>query len=149
VKVWVINSLEGATVWSTEALAKDAARRQMIASTKAYLEEALGDQELRARWVEWLDDPTHEHPERTIFELPGIYDLRLLKGPGWWRDPVARADARLLVVNRVETEEMRIADFRDRLEKLEAGLDLSQTWGYEILEWELDTDEPQSYETWE
>jgi hypothetical protein len=150
VKIWVVTSSDGVTAWTTEELAKQALRRQMIAQQEGNLRDALEGQDLRVQWTLWLVDPEWPRPKQSLWELPGIYRVSDMdKHPGWWDDPVKRKDVLLAVEHRMEIEEKRVADFRERLEKLEAGHDFSKEWGYEIREWTLDTDEPQAHEDYD
>jgi len=151
-KIWVVNSSDGVTAWTSEDGAKQALRRSMVKQQEENLKSALEGQDLRVQWTLWLVDPDWPRPKHSLWEL-GIFRVEELdRHPGWWDDPEKRKEVRLSIELRMESEEKRIADFRDRLdrlEKLEAGHDFSKEWGYEIREWTLDTDEPQAYESYD
>jgi len=54
-KIWVVNSSDGVTAWTSEESAKQALRRSMIKQQEENLKSALEGQDLRVQWTLWLE----------------------------------------------------------------------------------------------
>lgn len=142
-KIWVVTSAGDVTAWSSREKAVEMLVREQLESSKRDLGLYEAGLPLYQAWLDWFDGKG-EKPEKTTWET-----ARLEQHPEWPARPEIMAELRLSIETRFLHEQETVANFRVRIEGLEKGIPLEDEYGDHIMEWTLDTDEPQAHEDYD
>ena len=142
-KIWVVTARGDVTAWSSREKAVEMLVRDQLESARGDLGIYEAGLPLYQSWLDWFDGKG-EKPERTVWEV-----ARLDQNPAWLDRPEIMAELRLSIETRFLHEQETVANVRSHIADLEKGIPREGEWGDKIMEWTLDTDEPQAHEDYD